>query len=165
MVYGDNGAGKSGYARILKRACRARHFGQILSNIYAPPTADPPSATIVFGVGGVEQPPESWKDAEHPHSVLSAVSVFDRECAAIHIDGKNEVAFRPFGLDVPDELANTCQRVKEALTDEQKVLEKTRNPVFLNPTWKPHTAVGKTLGSLKHDTDVGPRGPSNAVRR
>jgi energy-coupling factor transporter ATP-binding protein EcfA2 len=154
VVYGDNGAGKSGYARILKRACRARHSGQILSNIYAQPTADPPSATIVFGVGGVEQPPESWKDAGHPHSVLSAVSVFDRECAAIHIDGKNEVAFRPFGLDVPDELANICQRVKEALTDEQKTLEKVRNPVFLNPTWKPHTAVGKALTSLKHDADV-----------
>jgi energy-coupling factor transporter ATP-binding protein EcfA2 len=154
VVYGDNGAGKSGYARILKRACRARHSGEILSNIYAQPTAEPPSATIVFNVGGVEQPPESWKDAGHPHSVLSAVSVFDRECAAIHIDGKNEVAFRPFGLDVPDELANTCQRVKEALTDEQKALEKTVNPIFLNPTWKQHTAAGKALGSLKHDADA-----------
>jgi hypothetical protein len=25
IVYGDNAAGKSGYARVLKRACRARH--------------------------------------------------------------------------------------------------------------------------------------------
>jgi hypothetical protein len=25
VVYGDNGAGKSGYTRILKSACRARH--------------------------------------------------------------------------------------------------------------------------------------------
>ena len=28
IIYGDNGAGKSGYARILKRACRARLPGK-----------------------------------------------------------------------------------------------------------------------------------------
>lgn len=42
IVYGDNGAGKSGYARILKRACRARHTGKIEPNVYAqlpPPRA------------------------------------------------------------------------------------------------------------------------------
>lgn len=154
VVYGDNGAGKSGYARILKRACRARHSGQILQNIYAQPTADKPSATIVYSVGGAEQPPEDWKDDGHPHPVLSAVSVFDRDCAAIHIDGKNEVAFRPFGLDVPDELASACQRVKEALTEEHRLFEKARNPVFLNPAWKPDTAAGKALSSLKRDTDM-----------
>ena len=154
VVYGDNGAGKSGYARILKRACRARHSGQILQNIYAQPTADKASATIVYSVGSAEQPPENWKDDGHPHPVLSAVSVFDRDCATIHIDGKNEVAFRPFGLDVPDELASACQRVKEALTEEHRLLEKARNPVFLNPAWKPDTAAGKALSSLKHDTDI-----------
>jgi len=49
IVYGDNGAGKSGYARILKRACRARHAGKIEPNIYAqqppPPALRPRSPT------------------------------------------------------------------------------------------------------------------------
>jgi hypothetical protein len=44
--------------------------------------------------------------------------------------------------------------VKEALTEEQKTLEKTRNPIFLTPTWSPNTAVGKALGSLKYDADM-----------
>jgi hypothetical protein len=26
VIYGDNGSGKSGYSRVLKRACRARQF-------------------------------------------------------------------------------------------------------------------------------------------
>jgi hypothetical protein len=36
VVYGDNGSGKSGYARILKKACRARSpkGDDILPNIY-----------------------------------------------------------------------------------------------------------------------------------
>src|ERR1039457_5359082 len=155
IIYGDNGTGKSGYARILKRACRARHAGKIEPNIYAqgiPPALA--SATIVYGVGGVAQSPENWQDADHPHTTMSAVSVFDSECASVHINEKNEVAFRPFGLDIPDELAGACQSVKEALTAEQKQLEKARNPVFLKPSWKDTTAVGKALAALKHDTDV-----------
>jgi energy-coupling factor transporter ATP-binding protein EcfA2 len=153
IIYGNNGAGKSGYARILKRACRARHAGKIEPNVYghqlAPAKA---SATIAYNIGGTAQPPENWKDGDHPHVTLSAVSVFDSDCASVHIKEKNEVAFRPFGLDVPDELANACQAVKDALTSEQKLLEKARNPIFSTPSWKQTTAVGKALAALKHDT-------------
>lgn len=37
VIYGDNGAGKSGYARVLKQACRARlpKDDTVLPNIYA----------------------------------------------------------------------------------------------------------------------------------
>ena len=30
IIYGANGSGKSGYARVLKKACRARHAGEIM---------------------------------------------------------------------------------------------------------------------------------------
>jgi len=33
IVYGDNGAGKTGYIRILKQACRARGQEAILGNV------------------------------------------------------------------------------------------------------------------------------------
>lgn len=154
VIYGDNGAGKSGYARILKRACRARHSGRIEANVYANQPPKNATADIGFGIGGVQQPSEKWQNNPNPHPVLSAVSVFDSDCASVHIREKNEVAFRPFGLDLPDELANACQSVKDALTAEQKSLEKARNPIFAAPTWKATTAVGKTLGSLKPDSDV-----------
>lgn len=154
VIYGDNGAGKSGYSRILKRACRARHTEVIQSNIYAQASQPVASATIAYSIGGREQPEEKWQDAGNPHPVFSAISVFDSNCASVHIDGKNEVAFRPFGLDVPDELAGVCQRVKDALTAEQKQLEKARNPVFAKPTWKEDTVVGKTLSSLTHNVDT-----------
>lgn len=156
VIYGDNGAGKSGYARILKRACRARHAGKIEPNVYAQQMGAPAkaSATITFSIGGTLQSPDHWKDADQPHPVLSAVSVFDSSCASVHIKEKNEVAFRPFGLDVPDELANACQSVKDTLTAEQKQLEKARNPIFSKPSWKDNTATGTILSSLRHDTDL-----------
>ncbi len=154
IFYGDNGAGKSGYARILKRACRARHAGKIEPNVYADQPPKHVGANIAYGVGGVPQPVEQWQNDANPHATLSAVSVFDSDCASVHIREKNEVAFRPFGLDVPDELAAACQAVKDALAGEQKQLEKARNPIFAAPTWKATTAVGKALAALNANTDV-----------
>jgi len=36
IVYGGNGVGKSGYARILKQACRARSPGVVYANAFDP---------------------------------------------------------------------------------------------------------------------------------
>lgn len=154
VIYGDNGAGKSGYARILKRACRARHAGKIEANVYDDHAPKVASASITYSVGGAVQPVLSWKDGPLPHALLSAVSVFDSECASIHLREKNEVAFRPFGLDVPDELANVCQVVKDRLSNEQKQLEAARSPIFAAPPWKGTTTIGKALAGLTADTDV-----------
>lgn len=157
-VYGDNAAGKSGYARILKRACRARHSEMILANVYGEPTTATASATLCYSVGGIAQLPDHWKDTgkpqPQPHPVLSAISVFDADCAAVHLRGKNEVAFRPFGLDVPDELGNACKQVKALLDAEKKQRTEARNAIFTTPPWKPTTAVGKTLAALTHATGV-----------
>jgi hypothetical protein len=158
IVYGDNAAGKSGYARILKRACRARHSEVILSNVYGEPAATAASATLSYTVGGDEQPPEAWEDTGNPqpqpHPVLSAISVFDADCATVHLRTRNEVAFRPFGLDVPDELADACKRVKAVLDAEKHQLEGARNAIFTAPPWTPSTAVGKALAALTPSTDV-----------
>lgn len=154
IVYGYNGAGKSGYSRILKRVCRSRYSGKITPNIYDQNPSMFAAATITYAIGDKEQPPEKWKDSENPHATMSAVSVFDSDCASVHIKEKNEVAFRPFGLDVPDELAEICKKIKDKLTEEKILLEKARNPIFLKPSWKDTSVVGKALAVLKHDTDI-----------
>ncbi len=158
VVYGDNGAGKSGYARLLKRACRARHSEVILPNVYGDAAAITASATLCYDIGGAAQMPEPWHDTgkpqPQPHPVLSAISVFDADCAAVHLKGKNEVAFRPFGLDVPDELGGACKQVKALLEAEKKQQEAARNAIFVAPPWKATTAVGKALVELTHKTAV-----------
>ena len=158
VVYGDNGAGKSGYARLLKRACRARHNTEvILPNVYGAPAGAPASATFSYSIGGVARPPEKWTDtgkpAPQPHSLLSAISVFDSECGAVHLKGKNEVAFRPFGLDVPDELGTACKRVKALLDEEKHQQEAARNALFGTPPWQAGTAVGRALAALTHKSE------------
>jgi energy-coupling factor transporter ATP-binding protein EcfA2 len=157
IIYGDNGAGKSGYARILKRACRARHAGEIVPDVFDPAaSATSPSADITYAVAGTAQPPAKWANAANPIPVLTAVNVFDGDCAAVQLREKNEVAFRPFGLDIPDELAAACQKVKELLTAEQQALEASRCPLFQQPTWGSETAVGKVMSALSAKTNLKP---------
>lgn len=154
IIYGDNGAGKSGYSRVLKRVCGARHRDEILANIFASDPPGPATATIGYTVDGVEQPPLMWKDSNYPHSQLSAISIFDKDCASIHIEKENEVAFRPFSLDIPDELARACERIGKVLNDELSKYKMTKSALFVAPPWKEHTIVGKALKALKFDTDM-----------
>lgn len=157
IIYGDNGAGKSGYARILKKACRARFPGTIMPDAFNPSAAAVASATIEFAEQGAAQPPLSWRDdGAGPHPALSAVSVFDRDSASVHLRQENEVAYRPFGLDIPDELAATCNALREELNKEKRALEAAQSPLFASPTWDVNSRVGKVMGSLKVSTDLEP---------
>jgi hypothetical protein len=48
VVYGDNAAGKTGYIRILKSACRARGQEQILGNVVSGATPLSPVVSIKY---------------------------------------------------------------------------------------------------------------------
>ncbi|PWK56723.1 AAA family ATPase [Roseicyclus mahoneyensis] len=154
IVYGQNGTGKSGYTRILKKACRSRHAGEIMPDVYSSsPTRTAKADLKITRTGGASET-VAWEDDGGSAETLSAITVFDRDAASVHVQKKNEVWFRPFGLDIPDDLAGVCQEIKTRLTSEKETLEQKRNSVFANPTWSSRSALGKALSSLQHDTDI-----------
>ncbi len=144
IVYGGNAAGKSGYTRILKRACRARGDEEILGNVLDTTALGRPSATIRFEVGG-EADEFKWKDQEESHVALSQVSVFDRHCAAVYIGKKTDVAFRPLGLDLFDKLSDVCELVRKALEKERRDLDRSHAVI---PDFGSGTKVYKLVSSL-----------------
>jgi hypothetical protein len=123
VVYGDNGAGKSGYARILKRGCRARGAKDpVLPNALSEQPGGTPTAKLTLAVDGKETE-HLWKDGVAGPPELGAVSVFDESAAQVYVADKTEVRFRPFGLDILDKLASVCARVKELLESEKSKLQ------------------------------------------
>jgi energy-coupling factor transporter ATP-binding protein EcfA2 len=120
VVYGDNAAGKSGYIRILKSACRARGQEQILGNVISGATPLSPVVSIKYKVGDEPKPCEWSGDGED--NSISRVSVFDTQCAAVYLTQKTDVAFRPFGLDLFDKLVQACKVVRTKLETEQRAL-------------------------------------------
>jgi hypothetical protein len=83
VVYGDNAAGKTGYTRILKSACRARGEEQILGNVISGATPFSPVVSIKYQVGsGLEL--REWAGG-NDDEFIPRVSVFDTHCAAVYL--------------------------------------------------------------------------------
>jgi len=121
IVYGQNAAGKSGYTRILKSACRSRSTEDILGNVLADGAPLKGQATIAYRDGTGDQK-ASWTPEAAPTGALASVSVFDGQCAPVYLRDKTDVAFRPFSLDVFDKLSGACSELKKRLEGEQLAL-------------------------------------------
>ncbi|WP_250439735.1 AAA family ATPase [Delftia tsuruhatensis] len=119
VVYGYNGVGKSGYARALKKACRARNVEEILPNVFHDAQLGvAASATIDWLEGGAEKS-EEWVANKESPPALSQISVFDAHCARVFVDSQAKVLFVPGGLEVMHGLA-------EAMSATQGQLELER---------------------------------------
>lgn len=149
VIFGNNGSGKSGYTRILKSTCTARHRSKILPNIYNDNgEALPSSAVISYRAGDGEEQSDPWESSDYPHPVLSAISVFDRECAEIHIGKANEVSFRPLGLDIPEKLVGIFNQVEAKLKASHGDYSNSQNAIFRSPPWQESTEIGQFIAGL-----------------
>jgi len=121
MVYGPNAAGKSGYTRILKRACRSRSTEDILGNVLSAEAPLKAQATIRYREGAKEKT-LPWTPDIRSTGPLAAVSVFDSQSAPVYLRDKTDVAFRPFGLDIFDKLSGVCGEVRGRIENERAQL-------------------------------------------
>ncbi len=112
VVYGDNGSGKSGYARLLKRMVRARHREDVLTDIFNDPSAADPAAEVQLCVDGVVAS-HAWPASGSED--LRRVSFFDEACGDSYISHDSEVAFRPGPIFLLDGLIQACDGVRAEL--------------------------------------------------
>ena len=151
IIYGDNGSGKSGYVRILKRACRARGPDErILKNIYTAP-AGPQQAQLDF-TGGTQEQSGQWIDGRAAPPLLSAVSIFDSRTANVHVDETNDVAYTPFPMKLLERLVHACRAVKAKLDAEVAAIEGQTPQALADPDCADDTAVGRLLANLSERT-------------
>ncbi|QNI04085.1 AAA family ATPase [Halomonas sp. SH5A2] len=108
IAYGGNGTGKSGYARVLKQACRARSPGTVHANAYDPNFSQlTPSATIDFELNGTpDQAPWSGQRGQVSRHELRGIRVFDDDCARHYLQSREAATFQPAALTHLQQLAN-----------------------------------------------------------
>ncbi|QDT13415.1 AAA family ATPase [Stieleria marina] len=151
VVYGGNAAGKSGYTRILKKACRARGAEAILGNVVLDVAPGRPQASIQFDIGA-EHEEFLWGDDGADSVSLGRISVFDRHCASVYIAEKTDVAFRPLGLDLFDKLSDACEALRNLLEKERKQLFSPTVPIVANIP--EGTAVDNLISHITSLTDA-----------
>lgn len=120
VIYGENGAGKSGYSRLLKHACRARDRREpILPNANLDPgTAGIPAAVFEAVIDG-KQVDLPWSYGSPPPEPLSDIAIFDTHCARAYIDNHGDFAYVPYGLDILEGLVGACNKLKARAVHEK----------------------------------------------
>ena len=146
LVYGDNGAGKSGYIRVLKQTCFSRGTPEdVLGNAYRDSAASP-SAQIQYVVGATGAAEFDWSQGGNATETLRRIHVFDSRSAFALVEQKNELAFAPAGLDLFPRLVAVSGRVKARLSEIAREIQQ-RSQQF--PTLEANdTAVGIALRDL-----------------
>lgn len=151
IIYGENGAGKSGYSRVLKHACRARDQREpILADMRKAP-GQSAAATAVFEAAVDGAPIDlAWTHGKEAPEQLSEIAIFDAHCARAYVDNEGDFAYAPYGLDILEGLVKACVGVK-AMANKDLAANKPNIEPFAALS-KTATKVGAMLAGLSAKT-------------
>lgn len=153
VVYGDNGAGKSGYARILKQVCRSRapaNQNGILPNIHAESTGQ--QQAVIEYVSNGQNRCTKWTVDHTDDTALSIIGIFDRNTANVHVENANDVAYTPMPMRVLEQLAEVCRQVNQSIKQEIQDLKSLTPQIIRRPQCSDNTMVGKLIAGLGEQT-------------
>lgn len=117
VVYGNNGSGKSGYIRILKKASGKAGATALKPNVYKP-APDKQLCTITVNIDGKNHPTQ-WAANSLPIPILSPLDIFDTTSGRIYMEGSTEATYKPAELVLLTDLATISKKVDAALEEEQ----------------------------------------------
>lgn len=158
FVFSENGAGKSGYVRVLKQVCRARGGRDAVHrNVYTVEKTQvgavvtfEAAATKPFDAVDGDSAPNiefrhfDWRAGVAGPPEIAQVSVFDSRSASGYVI-KEEVAYLPVGTDLFPKLVEVYDRVKGLLETEISALDRERDRVAEIATDTPAYELLRTL--------------------
>lgn len=130
ILFGQNGSGKTGYARILKRISAVRTAEDILPNAHvvqldSPP---PPSAKIKYRLSGSNLSIQ-WSN-EVGLAPFTRISVFDAGAVSLHVDNDLGYVYTPAELALFAQVAMGIQGVQQRIATEVASLSPGSNPLL-----------------------------------
>ena len=148
-VYGDNGAGKSGYARIFNCAGFSRNTDPVLTDVTDATCAlDTPCAT--FNLQSDRGPITVAHALTESCSELAGFHCFDAKSVNIHLSSTNKFSFSPAGLELLSIFTEETDKIRadlRALIDDKKKTH-TFGRLFADGP----SQVSVLIGSLTHQT-------------
>ncbi|OUZ06432.1 hypothetical protein BHE97_19025 [Aeromicrobium sp. PE09-221] len=130
VLFGQNGSGKTGYSRILKRISAVRTAEDILPNAHVVHQDGPPSprANIAYRLSGTESSTQ-WQN-ETGIAPFTRISVFDASAVALHVDNELGYVYTPAELALFGHVAAGIQGIQQRITAEAKTLTPGSNPLL-----------------------------------
>lgn len=125
LIYGDNGAGKSGYIRLLNNAFNSRGDKSLFGNVYDTTAVGKPKCSFVFQSDAAPYPKEFPTDINCAE--FSQFAVFDAQSVKVHLDGDNQLNFTPSGFEFFERVLQLFEAVKNKLGAEIQVNKPINN--------------------------------------
>ncbi|NII26275.1 AAA family ATPase [Pseudoflavitalea sp. X16] len=153
VIYGRNGAGKSGVVRVLSNICFSRMQHTVLPNIYDDSIDQPrPSAEIIMNTGSGNQQVTFIIGDNTANTELKRISIFDTPVARNHLVEQGPLRFRPAGFDVFPEMARAYGLLSTRLATD--ITGKTKENTFARSFIGPVSPVSTFITSLSANTDL-----------
>lgn len=152
VIYGDNGSGKSGYARVLGTAVGSRVREDILSDVFEQGTA-PQSAVIDYQVGGTG-PNQQWKWPGEVNPHLRQVHFYDEASGTAYLSADSEISYRPSALELFDQLIAVCDAVRVVLEQRLQAVDADRQPLPVVPPDSPAARFLSELAATTTDAKI-----------
>jgi ABC-type Mn2+/Zn2+ transport system ATPase subunit/predicted XRE-type DNA-binding protein len=116
IVFGANGAGKSGYIRLLKNVFYSKDREKILENINLKSGHKTVSADFLFISDNNPIPLRIPDDTNN--GIFNQFAVFDSKIAKMHLCNRNDFSFRPAGLRLFNEYNTSLEKLFTRLQKE-----------------------------------------------
>lgn len=117
VIYGLNGAGKSGFMRIFKELSNSPHEEPIQPNVFKKCDRDvtPSCKIVILQEGEVKE--KTYSLQRKPiDSLLSVCDVFDTRISGAYIAQTNNVSYQPFVFNVLSELARISDKIMHQIS-------------------------------------------------
>lgn len=151
LIYGENGSGKSGYARLFSSACFSRGDKNILPNLKETKVSKATKASANFKViFGDEQKIISYKE-DDKYDILQRFSVFDSSSVQIHINSTSNVTITPIHFKIFEYVIEAFNDLKKKL-DNEISLRRIQNPT--KGRFENESVISKFCNELGHKTTL-----------
>ena len=149
VIFGENGSGKSGFVRVLKRAAGVRTAEDILHNVRSDkkPT---PTANFTVTVGAIGQDLD-WQD-QFGLTPLNRVSIFDARGARLHVEEDLTYVYTPGELTLFPLVQGGIERVRTAF--ETAITARTPGPNTILISFERSCSIYPTIETLGAATDL-----------
>lgn len=147
LIYGVNGAGKSGYTRILKQCSGGRGRALLHGDVFHEMKAAQ-KCTIRYTLDGASHELD-WLPETEQHEHLRHLSLYDTAAANVYVDSENEVSYEPFVLGCFRVLVEISEKISESLGRE--ITAKPSRKPSLPPEYM-MTVAGNWYEQITHTT-------------
>jgi len=151
IIYGSNGAGKSGYVRLLKNVFYSKDREPILENIHLENGHKPIKADFQFTTDQGALPLKYPDDVGN--GVFNQFAVFDGEIGRRHLKNRNDFKFRPAGLRLFNEFNTALENLNNRLFTEIRT-KNIANPFADEDIFQGESEIKTFLSSLAHNSNL-----------